>query len=222
MIQVPPGPHLWPRYNLKVWRKCLCYEEACGSGLRGHSAGWCLPPLRQNSAAEMQCSPPSVGSPSSRAYCQAITTRSCLTSPLIWPHGTPTQNFACTQLTLSSPYGRKQRNLVANSVVTPANCVPSIRQNRCQERLPPLIATRLRRERSPLQLPIRLTHWGQNQRPVMARASSSSTSRPTRSMRLATMQTTLGGSAQPIAFRHNRSVPSPLNPPPPHHALSVE
>ena len=92
----------------------------------------------------------SAGFRSSRVSYQKNRTISYSTSPLIWPHGTPTQNFGCTQLTQSSPYGLRQKNSAVNSAAMPTRCVPSTRRNHCQERLPPPIAGRLQRARRPV------------------------------------------------------------------------
>ena len=107
-------------------------------------------PSPLDTTANVLSLPSSVGSRSSRASCRMSTTRSCSTSPSTWPHGTPMQNFVCTRLTQSSPYGRRQKSSVVNSAATPRRFAPSTRRSRYRERPLLLIASGLCQGRQPV------------------------------------------------------------------------
>lgn len=85
----------------------------------------------------------SVGSWFLKVFYLVNTTRSYLTLRSTWQHGMPTQNSGCTHPTQSTPFDHRQRNSAVNFVVMPTKCVLNTRRNRCQERLPPVIAVKL-------------------------------------------------------------------------------
>lgn len=144
--------------------------------------------------------PSSVGSLSSKGFYRSQNTiRQYLTSHLTLPPGMLMENSACIQHTQSNLSDHRQRSSAANSVTTPTRCARSMRQNHCQEKLPPPPAVKQRpRRKHQTQKQLKKT-W----------ATHRSTLRRTKFTRLVTMPIILNSSAPQTAFPHNRSVQFP-------------